>query len=43
MEKIRGGRIDGEIEIGGYSGAEEMRAILIGLLMAEMERIKVDG
>ena len=43
MEKIRGGRIDGEIEIGGYSGAEEIRTILIGLLMAEMESSKVDG
>lgn len=40
---MRGGRIDGEIEISGYSGAEEMRTILIGLLMAEMERSEVDG
>lgn len=38
------GRIrDGEVEIGGCFGAEEVRAILIRLVMAEMERIKVDG
>jgi len=43
LGRIRDGRLDGEVEIGGCFGAEEVRAILIRLVMAEMERIKVDG
>lgn len=43
MERIRGGRIDREIEIGGYCGIEEVRAIFDWVSDGEMGRIKVDG